>query len=100
MIERMVLRSPIEKIRITDIESLVAVAVHGLGFYQSLGLIVRKRPQHYSVDYTEHRRIGADSQGQRNHCNCRKTWVLPQLPERIKKILHHVCKHVSFLHYS
>jgi hypothetical protein len=47
----------------------------------------RQRPQEDALDYAENGRVRANAQSQSKNGHCREAWALPELPERVSKIL-------------
>src|ERR1700756_2110784 len=79
MLESAVLNSPVEEIRVANGAAQWVAEPHRLHFHQALGVIIGQRSKHDRVHDAEHRRVGADSQGQSDHRNRCKAGVLAQL---------------------
>src|SRR5256885_5216740 len=67
VIERTILRAPVKKIRIGNIDELWIVRVHRLSLDQAIWLVVGQWSQHHRIDYAENSGVRADSQRQRDH---------------------------------
>src|SRR6266481_2982830 len=67
--------------------------------HQFLRLRYGKGTKQQHVNDTEDRRIGADAQCQRQHCNQRESRVFPKHPRSVAQVLKDVFQHSSHLEY-
>jgi hypothetical protein len=79
LLEGLLLRAPVQKVRIGDTEPLAALRRHRfVQQHQPFGLSIRQRTQQHAVNDAEDRCISADAKRECEDGNQREDWIFQQ----------------------